>query len=303
MKTFKSLSDLYDGIILNENTKFELASKSDLTNPSKGEVGSLDDGQDLFGSTPKPVEGPDKAKIKELKHKVVTGSSSAPKKQNSGFKGTKPAEDPESEESEEVEGEEVIPKSIKKENFNMSAFENLFKKTLNEEAGEELADETSDSSEGMDSEEDMDVSADDVDTEQESEEEEEGDLLSDLKDLHERLADIITKLEGGAEENEEEGEEGEYTDEDFDGEFGEEEGEEESFKESVDGLKPLSPSKGKTLMKKNNKVGKLKASGGKAKSGNLKSEPKPKPLGDKKGQLQKHSNQVKSTVKKGEFFK
>ena len=92
----------------------------------------------------------------------------------------------------------------------------------------------------------------------------------------------------------------EYTEEDFDDEFGEEGDEEGTFEESVK-AKSLSPSKGKKLMKKSNKVGRLKSSGGKARTEVTKESPL-KPLGDKKSHLQK-GIEAKSSVKKGEFFK
>ena len=74
------------------------------------------------------------------------------------------------------------------------------------------------------------------------------------------------------------------------------------MKESMDGPKPLGDKK-KVLQNKKNKVGKLSAKGGKAHTGNLKSQPSPSALGDKKKQLQSKSNQVRSSLKKGEFIK
>lgn len=317
MKTLKSLTELYDHIVLNEASKSETAitDKTNLSKPSEMEVGDLKTNQEFFGEKPKAVEGAEKAKgMKELKYKMDNGSTSKPTngsfdKSKGGFKGEAPAKDTEAEEPEETEEkEDVFPERIKKqkheESYTMSAFENLLRKTLAEDLEEETAEDTS-MEDTADSE---DLGTEEMDEEgvdeEGMEEDEEGDLLSDLKDLQDKVADIISKLEGAAEENEEgESEEGEYTEDDFDSEFGEE-GEEEAapFKESVK-AKSLSPSTGKKLMSKgSNKVGRLKAHGGKAHGGSLKNEPKPKALGDKKGTLQK-GIEAKSSVKKGEFFK
>ena len=98
----------------------------------------------------------------------------------------------------------------------------------------------------------------------------------------------------------------EYSEDDFDQEFGEGEEEmegEEPMGESLERPKPLNNSKGKALMSKKNKVGRLSAKGGKAHGGHLKNEPNPKALGDKKKALQKGKPEVKSTVKKGDFIK
>lgn len=311
MKTLKSLAELYEHVVLNEANKSEgaIADKTGLSKTSEDEVGDLKADQEFFSEVPKPVEGAEKASVKELKHKVEGGSSSKPtmKSGNSGgFKGSAPASEPDTEEAEELENEEdVFPPKNKKthdESYNMSAFENLLKKTLAEEleTEEETSEGTEEGAEEVSEDmEDMEEGTEEGDQEGE---EEEGDLVSDLKDLQDKLANILSKLEGGAEENESEGmEDGEnYTEDDFDGEFGEEE-EQGTFGESVK-AKSLSPSKGKGLMKKTNKVGKLKSSGGKAHCGSLKNEPKPKALGDKKGSLLK-GTEAKSSVKKGEFFK
>ena len=123
--------------------------------------------------------------------------------------------------------------------------------------------------------------------------------LSDLRDLQDRLSSILSKLEDvQAEEESLEGEES-YSEEDFDEEFSEE----EPMKESVDKPKALNNSKGKVLMSKKNKVGKVNPKGGKANAGKIKSEPTPKALGDKKAHLQKGKPEVKSSVKKGDFIK
>lgn len=306
------LSDLYEQILLKE------AEKSALQNPSNDEVGKLDSKQDLFGETPKPVEGPDKAKVQQgPSYKQTTGTSSAaPSEKSSSFKGTAPAKETKAESPKEVEDEEVEPKEDKKkkekheESFAMSAFETLFKKTIVEELNEEPAiGEEAVNSAAESSLEDSNNENEETNLDDENNEEDEGDLISDLKELQDKLSTILAKLEDVAEEGEEHGEEGEesYTEEEFNEEFDnesedEEEDEEEHLKESSDKAKVLSPSKGKTLMNKKNKVGKLSAKGGKAHGGVIKNEPTPKALGDKKASLQK-GNHVKSNITKGEFFK
>jgi hypothetical protein len=309
MKTLKSLAELYEHVVLNEANKAEgaISDKTNLSKPTEDEVGDLKADQEFFSEVPKPVEGAEKAKgVKELSHKVDAGSSSKPTAKSDGFKGSAPAHEPKTDGAEEVEEEnDVFPKKMKEkheESFTMSAFETLLKKTLAEELErEETAGRDMEETSGTEGDEvtaEMDDTSDDVD----ETEEDEGDLLSDLKELQDKLAAILSKLEGGAEENESEGMEGdeEYTEEDFDDEFEEEGDEEGPFEESVK-AKSLSPSKGKKLMKKTNKVGRLKSSGGKARTEVTKESPL-KPLGDKKTHLQK-GFEAKSSVKKGEFFK
>ena len=300
------LADLYQQVLLNE------AEKHNLQNPSSDEVGNLKPKAELFGSKPKPVEGAEKAKLqKGPAYKETTGSASAPKASSSSFKGSAPAKETKVEEGEEMEDTEVDPteeedeeetenkkpfkKEMKQENFTMSAFETLFKKTLTEEIDEVPAPE-------MESDEELNLDTEEGEEEMEEEMEEEGDLVSDLRDLQDKLSAILAKLEDVAEdESEEEGEE--YTEEEFDSEFGDEEEGEEAMKESMDKPKALNSSKGKALMGKKNKVGRLSAKGGKANSGSLKHEPKPKALGDKKSALQKGKPEVRSSVKKGDFIK
>lgn len=290
------LSSLYEKILLNE------AAKSDLESPSNDTVGSVKSKQDLFGQKPKVVEGPDKAKVAQVKHDVSVGSTSKPDAKAS-FKGTKPATEPKAKDAEEVEEDEVAPKSKeeKKEQKNesvVSAFEALFKKTITEDTNEEetILDDTEvseveDSLEG---------------SEETDEVEEEADLLSDLKELQDKLASILSKLEDVAEEelSDEEEVNDEYSDEDFEDEFGNEESEEETeVKESVEKPKALSDKHGKKLISKKNKVGKLNPKGGKAHTGTVDDEPEPRVLGDKKAHLQKGRPEPKSTVKKGDFIK
>lgn len=312
----KSLSDLYTQVVLNE------AEKHQLQNPGSDEVGNLNAKQDMFGSKPKPVEGPDKAKLqKGPAYKETVGSSSTPKASNKSM-GNKsaPAKSPKVEGGKEMEDTDVDPTEDneeseeettfkkkrfepKEESFNMSAFETLFRKTITEEVDEDpiAGDVGGEPAPDMGAEDALEGEDEGAEEELESEE---GDLISDLKDLHDRLGEILSKLEGIQEEEEgmEAGEGDEYSEGDFDEEFGGEEGEEEAMKESVDGPKPLGDKK-KALQNKKNKVGKLSAKGGKAHGGKLKSQPSPSALGDKKKALQSKSNQVKSSVKKGEFFK
>ena len=318
------LSDLYEQILLSESEK------SQLQNPSNDEIGSLDAKQDLFGTKPKPVEGPEKAKLQQgPSYKETTGSAVPSVKSAEGskssFKGSAPAKDakptapheakntnvnPSKKEEDDEEDKEHDKNKSKKqkheESFTMSAFETLFKKTLNEEfnttnteeenSSEEMSMETDDNSSPFEENEEENEESEDT--------EEEGDLVSDLKELQDKLSSILSKLEDVAEEDEDSLEEESYTDEEFDEEFGEDEDEEESstMKESIDKPKPLATAKGKKLMSKKNKVGKLSAKGGKAHSGSVKSQPNPTALGDKKGKLQKGSH-VKSNITKGEFFK
>lgn len=310
----KSLSELYTQVVLNE------AEKHQLQNPTSDEVGNLKVKQDLFGTKPKPVEGAEKAKLdKGPSYKETTGSTSASKSSGKPFAKSAPAKSPDVEEGEEMEDTEVSSKTdskeqdkpskkkqLEQESFTMSAFEQLFKKTITEEIGQEPEMEQG---EGMGAEEGVD----NIGTEEpvgeaaeEGLEEEEGDLISDLKDLHDRLGEILSKLEGVQEEEEAlEGEEEGYSEDDFDDEFadeGEEDEEGSAMKESLDKPKVLGDKK-KALQHKKNKVGKLSAKGGKAHTGNVKTSPSPSNLGDKKKALQSKGNQVRSSVKKGEFFK
>jgi hypothetical protein len=310
----KSLSDLYTQVVLNE------AEKHQLQNPGSDEVGNLKSKQDLFGSKPKAVEGPDKAKLqKGPAYKETTGSASAPKSSNKSMGGNSaPAKSPSVDKGEEMEDTEVDPTDNddadtendkkkfkpKEESYNMSAFETLFRKTITEEADPIEGEVGAEPAPDMGSEDAIEGMEDEGG--EEELEQEEGDLISDLKDLHDRLGEILSKLEGIQEEEEsmEEGEGDEYSEGDFDEEFGGEEGEEEEapMKESVDKMKALGDKK-KVLQGKKNKVGKLSAKGGKAHTGNIKTQPSPSALGDKKKHLQSKSNQVKSSVKKGEFIK
>lgn len=309
------LSDLYDQILLNE------AEKSTLQNPGSDEVGKLKVKQDLFGAKPKVVEGPDKAKLQQgPSYKETTGTSSSPKAGKSSMPNSAPAKQAKVKEGEEMEGTDVDPtddegeetetpkkKKVAEESFTMSAFETLFKKTLMEEMEEEVAPAGDMGAVSPDTDVDVDSEEPEHEEGEEELEEEEGDLISDLRNLQDKLASILDKLED-VQSGEDDLEGQEYDEEDFDNEFAgeegqDEEGEESSFKESIDKPKPLNNSKGKALQSKKNKVGRLSAKGGKASTGSLKHEPKPKALGDKKGSLQKGRPEVRSSVKKGDLFK
>ena len=306
------LSDIYEQILISE------AEKHNLQNPSADEVGNVKVKQDLFGTKPKPVEGPDKAKLqKGPSYEQTTGTASAPKGSSSSMPKSAPAKSAEGKKGKEMEDTDVDPTDdekedsseepkkkdkTQKESFTMSAFETLFKKTLNEEMGEEAPAAADPVADIAAPDTDVDVDAD-VDEESEEEmEEEEGDLISDLRDLQDKLASILDKLEDIQSEEEDMEADEEYSEGEFDDEFADDGGEEAPFKESIDKLKPLNSSKGKALMSKKNKVGKLSAKGGKAKGANLKSQPSPTALGDKKKSLQSGSK-VKSSIQKGDFIK
>ena len=312
-----SLSDLYEKILLSE------AQKNDLTSPSNMTVGDLKSNEEVFGEKPEVTKGPEKAKLDQgPNYKISTSSETAPthgSAPKAKFKGTAPAkEEKYDEEVEEMEDEKVVPKSefdeedkeespkkeIKKESYTMSAFETLFKKTLLEQ-DEQPALEAPETETELSADEDLDLEAE-VETEEEPMEEEESeeseedseDLIADLKDLQARLGSILDKLETySAEEEEGEEEEGSYSEDEFDEEFGEEE--EAPVKESLDKPKLLSPAKGKALMSKKNKVGKLAPKGGKASAGKFKTQASFKAV----PKLQKSHAEVKSTVKKGDFIK
>jgi hypothetical protein len=174
------------------------------------------------------------------------------------------------------------------------SFEKLFKATINEEMMDEPSTE-------------IDVTVPTSDEEMvdelEGESDEVSDLVSDLQDLMSNLQSILDKVSGETEVKDEV--EMEFGGEDeLEDEENLEDEEEEPFKEAVE-LKPLGD-KGKVLMGKNNKVGGApKVHGGKAHGGNIESDPKLKPAKthDKSLQNPKGKPEVKSTVKKGDFFK
>jgi hypothetical protein len=179
------------------------------------------------------------------------------------------------------------------------SFEKLFKATITEQfPGQE---ETG----APEIEVEIPTSSNDMVDELEGEADEVSDLVSDLKDLMSKLQTILDKVteEAGSEEKEDEVE-SEFGDEETEAENEVEAENEEPVKEATE-LKPLSD-KSKVLQNKNNKVGgTIKVHGGKAHTGDIESDPELKPAKsfDKSLQSPKSKPEVKSTVKKGEFFK
>jgi len=202
----------------------------------------------------------------------------------------------------EVHEPKVLKDSVEeapKKSFEGS-FEKLFKATINEQfPGQDEM-----SSPEMEMEVEVPTSNDDMMDELEGEADEVSDLVSDLKDLMSKLQSILDKV------SEEAG--GEESNDEVEAEFGDEESaeqeveaeDEEPVKEATE-LKPLGD-KSKVLQNKNNKVGGApKVHGGKAHGGNIESDPKLKPAKsfDKTLQNVKGKPEVKSTIKKGDFFK
>jgi hypothetical protein len=210
---------------------------------------------------------------------------------------------------EEAEGTDVKagePKVLKdsveeapKKSFEGS-FEKLFKATINEQfPGQDEM-----SSPEMEMEVEVPTSNDEMMDELEGEADEVSDLVSDLKDLMGKLQSILDKVtEEAGEEKSEDEVEAEFGDEESAEEEVEQE-DKEPVKEATE-LKPLGD-KSKVLQNKNNKVGGApKVHGGKAHGGDVESDPELKPAKsfDKSLQNVKGKPEVKSTVKKGEFFK
>ena len=203
------------------------------------------------------------------------------------------------EDPEEMEGTKVLTGEPKKLNDSMEkptksfegSFEKLFKATINEEMGEMPE---------MEMEVEVPTSSEDMVDELEGSKDEVSDLVSDLKSVMDHLQNILDKIseEGNSEEGEEEaefGNEGEEASE-------ETETEEEAVKEATE-LKPVGKA-GHNLMSKANKVGSVKPHGGKAHGGDVESDPELKPAKSFDKSLQSTKKfDVKSTVKKGEFFK
>jgi len=206
---------------------------------------------------------------------------------------------------EEAEGTDIKaaePKVLKdsveeapKKSFEGS-FEKLFKATINEQfPGEESA---------VELEVEVPTSNDEMVDELEGEKDEVSDLVSDLKSVMDHLQNILDKVseESGSEEGEEEAE---FGDEEAEGEeeVKEESAEEAPVQEATE-LKPVGKA-GHNLMGKDNKAGSVKPHGGKAHTGDVESDPELKPAKahDKALQSPKTKPEVKSTVKKGEFFK
>lgn len=206
------------------------------------------------------------------------------------------------EDPEEAEGTKVLTGAPKELHDSMEtptksfegSFEKLFKATINEDMmGEEPV---------VDMEVEVPTSNEDMVDELEGEKDEVSDLVSDLKSVMDHLQNILDKIseESGSEEGE--AEEAEFGDE---GEEASEESEteEEAVKEATE-LKPVGKA-GHNLMGKDNKAGSVKPHGGKAHGGDIESDPELKPAKsfDKALQSPKSKPEVKSTVKKGEFFK
>lgn len=176
------------------------------------------------------------------------------------------------------------------------SFEKLFKATISEQfPGEEEVGAVE-----MDIE--VPTTSDEMADEIEGEKDEVSDLVSDLKSVMDHLQNILDKI--SKETN------GEEANDEVENEFGDENVDdvedvetEEPVKEATE-LKPLGD-KSKTLQNKNNKVGSVKPHGGKAHTGDIESDPELKPAKthDKSLQSPKGKPEVKSTVKKGEFFK
>lgn len=192
----------------------------------------------------------------------------------------------------EVHEPVVLKDSMENKTYE-GAFEKLFKATINEEMMDEPSVE-------------MDVTVPTSDEEMvdelEGTSDEVADLVTDLQDLMSSLQSILDKVSGenAGSENENEMEDEMGNEESFEDEVEDE----EPFREAVD-LKPLGD-KGKVLMSKNNKVGgHPKVHGGKAHGGDIGCDPKLKPAKsfDKHLQNTKGKPEVKSTIKKGEFFK
>lgn len=258
------LSEIYESKILTSE-----ATPSNKVKDAK----SLENEMDLNKAKPVSGQGPEAAK----KHVA------APKE----LHGT------------EVHDPKVLKDSMEKPTKSFEgSFEKLFKATINEQfPGEEDmgADE-------MDVE--VPTSGEDMMDELEGEKDEVSDLVSDLKSVMDHLQNILDKIseESGSEEASAE-EEAEFGDEDVN-DVEDIEMEEEPVKEATE-LKPLGD-KSKVLQNKNNKVGgSPKVHGGKAQGGDVESDPELKPAKsfDKTLQNTKGKPEVKSTIKKGEFFK
>jgi hypothetical protein len=170
------------------------------------------------------------------------------------------------------------------------AFEKLFKKTLTEDLGEDLATD-------MSVETEMPVTDEEMADEIEGDSEEMSDLTSDLQNVISSLQSILDKI-SGENENNEEGE-------------GEEEKDYSEFEESVEAKElghPLHNLKAGTELQKHASKevkGAVKVSKGKASTGDCTSDPEVKPAKshDKALQNPKTKPEVKSSVKKGDFFK
>jgi hypothetical protein len=176
------------------------------------------------------------------------------------------------------------------------AFEKLFKATINEE---EMMDDPS-----MEMDVTVPTSDEEMVDELEGESDEVADLVSDLKNLMTSLQSILDKVSGEAEASSDE------VEVELGGED-EVEAEEEPFEEAVEaevkGHALHNLKAGTELMHPSKKEvkGAVKVTKGTADGGKLKNEPEPKAAKsfDKALQSPKSKPEVKSTVKKGDFFK
>jgi hypothetical protein len=208
-------------------------------------------------------------------------------------------------EGEEIDIDEGEPKAMKSIHDSLEtpsrsfegSFEKLFKATIKEELGDE---EESSFENELDAE--IPTTGEEMVDELEGDEDELTDLVSDLKSVMGHLQNILDKVSQETEKPEET--------EETEIEFGsepeeetEEETEERPMGEATE-LKPLGD-KSKALQNKNNKVGSVKPHGGKAHGGDIDADVKLKPAKahDKALQNVKSKPEIKSTVKKGEFFK
>lgn len=188
---------------------------------------------------------------------------------------------------------ENMDKEIKK--AYEGSFEKLFKATLNEELADDMA---------ADFSAEVPTTDDEMVDELQDDNDEVSDLVADLQNVLTNVQAILDKISGETSPEEESEFSDENEDESIADEVEEEDADEEPFRESTE-LKPLGD-KGKVLMGKNNKVGgHPKVHGGKAKGGDIENDPKLKPAKsyDKSLQSPKGKPEVRSSVKKGDYFK
>lgn len=208
----------------------------------------------------------------------------------------------------EVHDPKVLKDSVEAETPKKAfegSFEKLFKATITEQFPGEEDMGVEFGGEESEVEAEVPTSNEDMMDELEGEKDEVTDLVSDLKSVMDHLQNILDKISeetAGEEESSEEAEM-EFGNEDEATDIEDLETEEEPVKEATE-LKPLGD-KGKVLQGKANKVGSVKPHGGKAHTGDIESDPELKPAKsfDKSLQSPKGKPEVKSTIKKGEFFK
>jgi hypothetical protein len=267
---------------MKENPLSEIYSKKVLLNEEKSDVvkspKELDKIESSAKASPVTGQGPDKVKKDldepEENKKYSDGPNAKTVKENM---------DKETETKKAYEG----------------SFERLFKATLNEELADDMA---------ADFSAEVPTTDDEMVDELQDDQDEVSDLVADLQNVLSSVQSILDKISGEtAPEDESEFSDNEMEDADDESiadEVEDENADEEPFKESTE-LKPLG-NKGKDLMGKSNKVGgHPKVHGGKAKGGDLECDPKLKPAKshDKSLQSPKGKPEVKSTVKRGDYFK